>query len=64
VPLAEIHETAVAAAAIRGLQDAELAQSGTVFTDAPPMTVEQLITSGLIGHIDVHLGSIRKAVGH
>jgi hypothetical protein len=34
-----------------------------VFTDAPPMTAEQLITLGLVGHIDEHMGSIRKTVG-
>ena len=44
--------------------DDQLAKSGTVFTDAPPMTAEQLITGGLITHIDAHVGSIRKAVGN
>ena len=53
-----------AAAVVRGLTDDQLAKSGTVFTDAPPMTAEQLITRGLIMHIDEHVGSIRKAVGH
>lgn len=53
-----------AAAVVRGLTDDQLAKSGTVFTDAPPMTAEQLITRGLIIHIDEHVGSIRKAVGH
>jgi hypothetical protein len=48
---------------VRGLSDDQLARSGTVFTDVPPMTAEQLITTGLIGHIDAHVGSIRKAVG-
>ena len=52
-----------AAALVRGLPDEQLATSGTVFTDAPPMTVEQLITAGLIGHIDAHVGSIRRTVG-
>src|SRR5947208_11232338 len=28
---------------VRGLNDDQLAKSGTVFTDAPPMTAEQLI---------------------
>jgi uncharacterized protein (TIGR03083 family) len=55
---------AAAAAAVRGLSDDQLAKSGTVFTDVPPMTAEQLITSGLISHIDTHVGSIRKAVGN
>jgi hypothetical protein len=55
---------AAAAAVVRGLTDDQLAKSGTVFTDAPPMTTEQLITNGLITHIDAHVGSIRKTVGH
>ncbi len=52
-----------AAAVVRSLTDDQLAKSGTVFTDAPPMTAEQLITRGLITHIDEHFGSIRKTVG-
>jgi Mycothiol maleylpyruvate isomerase N-terminal domain len=55
---------ATAAAVVRGLSDDQLAKSGTVFTDVPPMTAEQLITAGLISHIDTHVGSIRKAVGN
>jgi hypothetical protein len=54
---------ATASAVVRGLSDDQLAKSGTVFTDAPPMTAEQLITLGLVGHIDEHMGSIRKTVG-
>lgn len=54
---------AVATAVIRRLSDDQLARSGTVLTDAPPMTVEQLIISGLIGHVDEHFGSIRNTVG-
>src|SRR5947208_9866149 len=50
-------------AVVRGLNDDQLAKSGTVFTDAPPMTAEQLIMLGLLGHIDDHMGSIRKTVG-
>ena len=38
-------------------------KSGMVFTDAPPMTAEQLIMLGLLSHIDDHMGSIRKTVG-
>ncbi len=62
----ELHRkgTAVAAATIRGLSDDQLANSGTVLAGAPPMTAEQLITSGLLNHIDEHFGSIRKTVGH
>ena len=52
-----------AAALVRGLPDEQLAKSGTVFTDALPMTVEQVITSALIGHIDAHVGSIRRTIG-
>ena len=55
---------AAAAAVVRGLTDDQLAKSGTVFTDAPAMTTEQLIINGLITHIDAHFGSIRKTVGH
>jgi hypothetical protein len=55
---------ATAVAVVRGLSDDQLAKRGTVFTDVPPMTAEQLIATGLIGHIDAHLGSIRKAVGN
>ena len=56
--------SATAAATIRGLSDAELAASGTVLKGLPPMTAEQLIAGGLLGHIDEHYGSIRKTVGH
>jgi len=51
-----------AAAAVRGLNDDQLATSGTVFADVPPMTVEQLVIAGLISHTDEHFGSIRKTV--
>ena len=52
-----------AAAVVRGLSDEQLSKSGTVFTNAPPMSAEQLIMAGLIGHIDEHLSSIRKTIG-
>jgi Mycothiol maleylpyruvate isomerase N-terminal domain len=60
-----LHRKGVTAAAaiVRGLSDDQLAKSGRVFTDAPPMTAEQLVIGGLIGHIDEHYGSIRKTVG-
>jgi hypothetical protein len=62
--LALLKQGAVTTAAVlRGLTDDQLARSGTVFTDAPPMTVEQLVDLGLFGHIKEHLGSIRKAAG-
>jgi hypothetical protein len=54
---------ATAATTVRGLSDDQLAKSGTVFTDAPPMTAEQLVVGALIGHVDEHIGSIRKTVG-
>jgi uncharacterized protein (TIGR03083 family) len=54
---------ATACTVVRGLSDDQLAKSGTVFTDVPPMTAEQLIMRGLVSHIDEHMGSIRKTVG-
>ncbi len=54
---------ATAFSVVRGLNDDQLAKSGTVFTDAPAMTAEQLIMLGLLGHIDDHMASIRKTVG-
>ena len=54
---------ATAFAVVRGLNDDQLAKSGTVFTDVSPMTAEQLIVLGLLGHIDDHMGSIRKTIG-
>jgi hypothetical protein len=55
---------AAAAATIRVLTDDQLSKSAPVFTDAPPMTAEQLIQGALIHHVDEHIGSIRKTVGH
>jgi hypothetical protein len=54
---------AAAAAAVRGLSDAELDRSGTVLTGAPAMTAQQVVEGILINHINEHLGSIRKTVG-
>jgi len=54
---------ATASAVVWGLHDDQLARRGTVFTDVPPMTAEQLIMLGLLGHIDDHMGSIRKTIG-
>ena len=51
------------AGVIRGLTDEQLTKSETVFTDAPPMTVEQLVTLALIGHSQEHCASIRSTVG-
>jgi hypothetical protein len=60
-----LHKKGVASAAavVRGLNDDQLAKSGTVFAGAPPMSAEQMITNALIGHIDEHFGSIRKTAG-
>jgi hypothetical protein len=55
--------TAKAASVVRGFSDEQLATRGVLFTDAPPMTVEQLIMGALITHTDEHYGSIRKTVG-
>jgi PhnB protein len=54
---------AAATAAVRRLSDAQLAKSAKVLSTMPPMSVEQLVTGGLLAHLDEHFGSIRKAVG-
>jgi hypothetical protein len=54
---------AVASSTIRGLTDVQLAKSGTVLTDMPQMTVEQLIGAALFSHIGEHFGSILATVG-
>ncbi len=54
---------AKAASVVRGFRDEQLEKRGILFTDAPPMTVEQLIMGALIDHTDEHYGSIRKTVG-
>ena len=54
---------AAAAVAVRGLSDAELAKSGTVFTGMPPMSAEEMVERALLGHIDEHIGSIRHTIG-
>jgi hypothetical protein len=53
---------ASAAAIVRGLDDAALAHSAEPLTGMSAMTTEQMIKAILIGHIDEHLGSIRKTV--
>jgi uncharacterized damage-inducible protein DinB len=60
-----LHEkgSAAAAAAVRGLSDAELAKTGTVLAGMPPMSAEQMVQGALLGHIDEHFGSIRKTIG-
>jgi hypothetical protein len=51
------------AAVLRGLSDDQLIKRGTVLTDIPPISVEQLIATVLLKHADQHFGSIRKTVG-
>jgi len=52
-----------AAAVVRGLSDAELETRGTVFAGRPPMSAEEMVKLALLGHLDEHLGSIRKTIG-
>jgi hypothetical protein len=61
----ELHRKGVAMAAetIRGLRDEQLAKGAPLMAGAPPMTAEELITLGLLNHIDEHFGSIRGTVG-
>ncbi len=54
---------AAAAAAVRGLSDAELAKTGTVFAGMPPVSAEELVRRILLGHVDGHFGSIRQTIG-
>ena len=62
--LALFHQgMATALGVVRGLSDDQLGKSGTVFTELPPMTAEQLITLAMLGHIDEHMASIRTTVG-
>jgi len=51
-----------AAAAVRGLSDAELARTGTVFAGMRPMSAEEMVKGALLGHIDEHVGSIRETI--
>ena len=54
---------AKAAAVLRSLSDEQLGHRGTVFTGVPPMSAEEFVTRALIGHMDEHVGSIRKTIG-
>jgi len=54
---------AAAAAVVRGLSDADLAKTGTVFTGMPPMSAEEMVKRALLGHVDEHFGSIRQTIG-
>jgi PhnB protein len=55
---------AVATATVRRLSDAQLSKRAKVMSTMPPMSVEQLVTGGLLAHMDEHFGSIRKTAGH
>ena len=52
------------AAMLRGLDDASLERSSTVLAGAPVMSAEQIASGLLCSHVDEHLGSIKKTVGH
>src|SRR5262249_42604541 len=54
---------AAAAAAGGGRSDQELAKTGTVFAGMPPMSAEDMVKRALLGHLDEHVGSIRKTIG-
>jgi uncharacterized damage-inducible protein DinB len=54
---------AEAAAIVRGLDDASLARSASALSGMPAMSAEQLAAGLLCGHIDEHVGSIKKTVG-
>jgi len=55
--------TTAAVTLLRGLSDAELAKSGTVFAGLPPMTAEDMVKRALLDHLDEHFGSIRATIG-
>ena len=54
---------AAAAALVRGLDDAALARSAECLKGMPVMSTEQIVVGILCGHIDDHVGSIKKTVG-
>ena len=54
---------AAAAAIVRGIPDGDFAKSAVVLGGMPAMSAEQLAGGLLCGHIDEHLGSIKKTVG-
>jgi DinB superfamily len=59
-----LHQKGVASAAatVRGLSDAELDRTGTLLTDMPAMSVQQIVEGVLIDHVREHLDSIRTTV--
>jgi DinB family protein len=60
-----LHKQGVAAAAtiLRGIGDTDFDRSANVLAGAPAMSAGQLAGGLLCGHIDEHLGSIKKTVG-
>ena len=55
---------AAAAAAVRGLSDAQLDNKGVVLQGLPAMSAGDLAGGIMCSHIDEHLNSIRATVGH
>jgi hypothetical protein len=55
---------ATAGAFVAKLSDEELARSGRYLDHVPAMTIDNWIRRVLVGHIGMHLRSIRKALGH
>jgi DinB superfamily len=53
---------AEAAAIVRGLDDTALARSAPALKGMQPMTTEQAVVGILIGHLDDHLGSIKRTI--
>jgi hypothetical protein len=51
-----------AAAVVRSLDDAALTRSAELLKGMPPMTAEQAVSGILIGHMNEHIGSIRKTI--
>jgi hypothetical protein len=54
---------AAAAAVVRGLSDADLGKSATVLAGMPAMSVEQIVNTILINHVNDHFASIKATVG-
>ena len=55
---------AAAAAAVRGLSDAQLDSKGVVLQGLPEMSAGDLAGGIMCSHIDEHLSSIKATVGH
>jgi hypothetical protein len=61
----ELHRKGAGAAAaiVRGIADPDFDRSAVVVAGMPPATAEQLVTRLLCGHVDEHLGSIKRTIG-